>query len=403
MNENFQKAKDLFVQGITDFEAGRLDAAEAKFQSSLLLVPGRVSTLTNLAATLVKLGRPEAALGVLDQALAVEADNQDAWFHRGVALGDLKRFKEALAAFTRFLHLRPDHAGAWFRHGQTLQQLDRHEQALPSYDKALAIDPGLAPAWSHRGSILKDLQRLEEAATSFQQAIAHGADPELNGYFLASVQASAAGQAPATAPAHYVRHLFDNYAETFDTHLVKVLHYQAHTVLVQNLEGLRRGAAFKRALDLGCGTGLCGPLVRPWVELLDGVDLSPNMLDKARALNLYDRLTQADMVGYLQTTDRLYDLVLAADVFIYLGDLAPVFRATASVMDAGGIFCFSVETPDGGGDFELKTSLRYGQSEAYLRALADRHGFDVARLVREVLREDKQQAVEGLYVYLRRR
>ena len=403
MNENFQNARDLFVQGIEDSEAGRLVAAEAKFQSSLLLLPGRVSTLTNLAATLIKLGRPEAALGALDQALAVEADNPDAWFHRGVALGDLKRFEDALAAFARFLRLRPEHAGAWFRHGQTLQQLERHEQALLSYDKALAIDPSLALAWSNRGGILKDLQRPDEAAASFRQAITHGADAELNGYFLASVQAPGTGPAaPATAPAHYVQHLFDNYAETFDAHLVQVLHYQAHTVLVRNLQGLH-GDSFQRALDLGCGTGLCGPLVQPFTQHIDGVDLSPNMLAKAGALKVYQRLVQADVVDYLQTTDQRYDLVLAADVFIYVGNLEPVFHGAARVMDSGGVFCFSVETPHGDTDVELKTSLRYGHSERYVRAMAEQHGFDVIKVLHQPIREDQRQPIAGLYVYLGKR
>ena len=369
MSENFETARDLFAQGVEDFEAGRFAAAESNFQRSLQLVPGRVSTLTNLAGAQIRLSQPQAALEVLDQALALAPEDLNAWWHRAIALGDL----------------------------------GRPEQALQAYDKALQIDPGLALAWSNRGSVLKDLQRPAQAAASFRQAIATGGDAEMNAYFLAAVEAPAPGlAAPARAPARYVQSLFDNYAPSFDQHLVDILHYQAHTVLVRNLEGPRSGR-FKRALDLGCGTGLCGPLVQPLAEHIDGVDLSARMLENARARGIYRRLIQADVVAYLKTTDQLYDLILAADVFIYIGDLAPVFRGAASVLDGGGIFCFSAEMPDDDKDFGLKTSSRYGQSETYLRGLADRHGFDVVKILRQPLREDQQKAIDGLYVYLRRR
>lgn len=432
MIEKFEKAKNLFVEGVLDFEAGRFDAAEKKFQSSLAWLPGRVSTLTNLAATRIKLSRPEEALSVLEQAFAAEPDNLDAWCHRGVALGDLgrheegltcfdkvlqanrqcaaawyhrgivlntlHRYNEALAALDQFLAIHPDHGEAWFRHGQTLQSLDRHEQALSSYEQALAIDPSLAPAWSNRGSILKDLKRLDEAAISFEKAIAGGGDAEVNGYFLAAVVGQ---KMPATAPPQYVQGLFDDYAEAFAEHLVGVLRYQAHTVLTESLRGLSKWR-FRHALDLGCGTGLCGPLVKPIAGQVDGIDLSSKMIEQAKALAVYERLVQADIADYLQTTDQRYDLVLAADVFIYIGDLEPVFSGVRRVMDQGGVFCFSAELPESSKDFELKSSLRYGQSERYIRELARQHQFEVIKVLHHPIREDQQRPVDGLYVYLSR-
>jgi predicted TPR repeat methyltransferase len=432
MNEDFEKAKNLFVEGVRDFEAARFEDAEKKFQSSLALLPGRVSTLTNLAATRIRLSRPAEALDVLEQAFAVEPGNLDAWCHRGAALGNLgrhdealicldkvlkadpqraetwyyrgitlhmlHRYEEALAAFDQFLGTQRDHGEAWFRHGQTLQNLDRHEQALSSYEQALAIDPGLALAWSNRGSILKDLKRLDEAAISFEQAITRGGDAELNGYFLAAI----IGQgAPATAPQQYVQGLFDDYAQSFDEHLITVLNYRAHRVLTENLKGLSN-RRFGHALDLGCGTGLCGPLVKPIAEQVDGIDLSPKMIEQARATAVYQRLVLADIAEYLLTTDQRYDLVLAADVFIYVGDLEPIFSGVRRVMDPGGVFCFSAEIPEGCGDFELKTSLRYGQSERYIRDLANRYGFAIIKILHHPIREDQLQFIDGQYAYLSR-
>lgn len=396
----FEQAKQLFLQGLDCYETGRFEDAEKRFVSSLELLPGRVSTLVNLAAARLELARPQEALAAADEVLALEPDNFDAWLHRGTALGRLDRNEEALASFEKVLALDALLAEPWLRHGQMLQSLKRPEQALLSYERALAIDPGLAQAWSNRGGILQEMKRLDEAARAFEQAIAHGGDAELHGYYLASV---GAGATPATAPKRYVQSLFDDYAGQFDEHLVGMLHYRAHAVLAQHLEA-PAGGGFRSALDLGCGTGLCGPLVKPMTGRLTGVDLSRPMMDKARTLGVYDRLAQADIVDFLRDTDETYDLVLAADVFIYVGDLAPIFDALHRVMDGAGTFCFSAELArhDSTG-FELLPSLRYAHSEDYLRRLAAKYGFDVAKVLRSAIREDQREVIEGLFCYLTRR
>jgi predicted TPR repeat methyltransferase len=157
---------------------------------------------------------------------------------------------------------------------------------------------------------------------------------------------------------------------------------------------------FESALDLGCGTGLCGPLVKSAVRRLDGVDLSPRMLEKARALGLYDQLVHGDLVEHLRSTRREYDLVLSADVFIYVGDLEPVFAEVSRVMKDGGVFCFSVEQAGDEQTVLLNTHQRYAHSERYVRELAARHGFDVLRMLRHAIREDQREAIPGLYFYL---
>ena len=399
--DTFEQAKQLFLDGLQAFQAQRFETAEQRFQASLALLPGRISTLVNLAATQVKLARPQEALATAEQVLAAEPGNADAWFHKASALGQLARHREALAGYEKVLALGTlPAAEPWLRHGQTLQALDQPERALASYDKALAADPTLAQAWSNRGGILREMNRGAEAAEAFRQALAHGADAELHRYYLASVSAQ---PLPPTAPAHYVETLFDDYADEFDAHLVDVLGYRAHSTLVDHLAGLGRGP-FRSALDLGCGTGLCAPLLKPMTQRLAGVDLSSQMLEKAHALNLYDELVHADIVAHLQQTQARHDLVASADVFIYVGDLDPVFAALHRVLEPGGLFCFSAECASSERpDFELLPSLRYAHSERYLRALAERHSFEWLRLVRAPIREDQRTSIPGLYVYLQRR
>jgi len=364
MIDPFEQAKQLFLDGVAHFEGGRLAQAESCFETSLALVPGRVSTLANLAATRVKLGR----------------------------------HADALAAFERLLALAPDDAPAWFRHAQTLQQLDRPADALASYDRVLALDPHMAQAWTNRGGILKELGRADDAALAFRQAIANGGDAALNGYYLAALTGE---HVPGTPPRPYVERLFDDYAESFDEHLVGALGYRAHRVLVEHLQGIGP-TRFRHALDLGCGTGLCGPLVKAVADRVDGVDLSAPMLEKARALGVYDRLSQADLAEYLERTERRHDLVLAADVFIYVGALETVFGGVRRVLEPGGIFCFSLEQAADDVDFELRASLRYAHSERYLRAIAAQAGFELVWLVPQAIREDQCDPIAGLYAYLRK-
>ena len=396
MSETFEQAKALFFEGNEHFEAGRFEKAEASFEESLALVPGRVSTLANLAATRLELGKPEAALVSIEEALAIDPSDLDAWLHKGIALSALGRHAEALELFDGVVEREPTRGAAWFRRGQALQRIGRTVDALASFDKALAREPTLAEAWTRRGDILRDQKRLDEAAAAYEQALAHGADPQTHRYYLAAVTGR---ELPPVAPSAYVEPLFDEYAESFEQHLVKDLKYRGHALLVDEWRALDSGR-HASAVDLGCGTGLCAPLLRGRVDRLEGVDLSSRMLEKAHALGLYDALVQGDAVEYLRSTDRRHDLIFAADMFIYLGDLDPLFAAAARVAPSGGLFCFSAELGSGARDYELLPSLRYAHSRQYLQALPARHGFALRRLVEAPLREEQRQAVQGLYVCL---
>jgi len=222
-----------------------------------------------------------------------------------------------------------------------------------------------------------------------------GADAETSRFFMASL---GAGAGPSAAPRAYVQALFDDYADSFDEHLVDVLGYQAHRQLVTPLAGLQ-SRPFDAALDLGCGTGLCGPLLRPIARQLEGVDLSQPMLDRAAARGVYDRLVCADLVEHLQRTASRHDLVVAADVFIYVGELDTVFAGVVRVLRPGGVFCFSVEHAEDDRPVALNAQLRYAHSLPYLQGLAQFHGLRLLRSVAEPIRKDRTQTIPGLYLY----
>lgn len=204
-----------------------------------------------------------------------------------------------------------------------------------------------------------------------------------------------AAAVPAAPPPAYVAALFDQYAPAFETALVERLAYGAPAVL----GGLvaETGRRFAHAVDLGCGTGLMGAEVRRVVDRLDGIDLSPAMLDQAEAKQLYDDLSVADVVAALAERRGRHDLVLAADVLCYLGDLCPVMAAVARSLLPGGLFAFTVETAasDEAADWTLRPSLRYAHRPEGVVAAAAAAGLALLRRADGTLRLDAGVPVLG--------
>lgn len=357
MDSNFEQARSFFLQGLEHSRAGRWAQAEQQYVASLALLPGRPSTLVNLGAARLKLGRIEDALDVLDEALAQEPDSADALAHRGTALAEL----------------------------------GKHAQALADFDRSLALDPAQGLLWMHRGNLLRELGQAQAAIASFERAVAEGADPELNAFYLAGLRG---GEAPPM-PLAYVETLFDRYAPEFEQHLAE-LGYDAPAVLAQGLAGRR----FARGLDLGCGTGACARHIGPLCEVLDGVDISAAMVERAQATGAYASVTQAELVAFLQGATTTWDLAVAGDVLIYVGALDALFAALAARMAPGGVFAFTVERAPDGQDVVLQPSLRYAHSADSLRRLAANHGFTVARMDARPVRQEQAEPVPGLFVWL---
>jgi predicted TPR repeat methyltransferase len=200
-----------------------------------------------------------------------------------------------------------------------------------------------------------------------------------------------------------VKHLFDQYAGHFDRHLVDVLGYRTPALLDALLRPHLGALPLDAALDLGCGTGLCAPFLRPLARHVTGVDLSQRMLDKAAELGLYDELACADIVDWLAARTAPCDLAVAADVLVYLGDLAPLFARMRRVLRAGGVFALSCEAlPDdhAGPGYALQPSNRFAHALAYVTGTALAAGFAVVATQQAVLRRDHGRDVSGHLIVL---
>jgi predicted TPR repeat methyltransferase len=239
----------------------------------------------------------------------------------------------------------------------------------------------------------------DEAIAAYRKARELGANAQEVDYALAAIGAE---DAPPASPQHYVKELFDQYAHRFDEHLRDTLGYRTPEMLIACvLPFLGTAAGARDTVDLGCGTGLCGPLLRPLSRRLAGVDLSPKMIEQSRHRGCYDDLECAELTAYLDRHGGAFDLAMAADVLVYIGDLAALFAAAQRALRAQGLFALSVESHSGA-TWLLRATRRYAHSNAYLHALAASHGFTVETLQDTVLRHDHRGDIGGTLAVLRR-
>ena len=300
--------------------------------------------------------------------------------------GALEEAREAAA-------LNPGIAVVALALGEALLAKGALPAAIAELQRASRLDPALerprfltARAWLEAGEAAHALAIFERLEQS----------PERDALIS---RAKAIAIAPRSDPG-YVRHLFDQFSADYDNRMLGQLGYAAPQILKDLADLVMPGRDKLRVLDLGCGTGLAGLLFKPRAARLTGIDLSPAMIEKARARDVYDSL----IVGDIETAlGGEYDLILAADTLVYLGDLRPVFAAVAAHLAPGCFFLFTTEAKEGqrgGPGFELGPKRRWRHGEAYLRQAAKTAGLSVAGLVSASPRTESHQPVPGFAIAL---
>jgi predicted TPR repeat methyltransferase len=341
--------------GIAERAAGNAARAAEEFRIAIILDPGAAKPYANLAGAQRKLGESGACA---DFAVRIAPDDAACRLEYGQSLSDAA----AVEQFAEATRLLPGQAEPLWLLAEAQSRLGRTEEAAASYRRVLDLDPA-----DSLGAQLA-LAKLGQAAM------------------------------PERAAAAHVSALYDQYAGSFDQDLLGNLDYRGPEVI---LDGLTRAGLTGPydILDAGCGTGLAGLAVKPLARTLDGIDLSEKMAEQARARGVYDSVTVADLVSELAGRPNRYDLVIAADVLIYLGDLTPVFAAAQSALRAHGHFAFTVEQGEGEG-YSLHSTGRFAHADAYLRRLAAGHGFSLIALDPVVTRRERGLPVPGLFCLL---
>lgn len=388
-------------------EARQLHAAghrpqAARLYGELLNGPKHLEALQSLGRISFENGDLEAAQYFLGEALKLAPDFVEGLHLRGVALLRLGQNAASLVCLERALQLDPQFREAILNHATLLLEMNRFEEALEGFDRFLSLDPNSAVGWNNRGNTLVALGRLEEAIADYDRALT--ADPDLQAAQQNRFYARLALRKVDRMAPFAVREAFDSVASRYDHMVLGELDYRGHELLrTLALRVAGRLTPPLSILDLGCGTGLAGECFKDIARggRLDGVDVSPVMIEEARRRQIYDDLIPADFETFLVAAGPCYSLILSADAIVYLGDLAPTFAGVAKRLDPGGLFLFTCEAKQGDG-WELTESNRFCHSESYLRDQSRLAGLSWLEMMACTPRSERGKPVPGFAVALRK-
>jgi len=370
---------------------GRIEEAIDIYHHVLSAVPDHAEAHYNLGVLEHSRGNHSLAEAHYRQALTIDDQDVDCHYNLGLLLKEMGRPKDAIASYMNAVGIDPDDSVIHYNLGLALKELHLFKEASLAFNKAVELNDDYGPAYSALGMMYQLLEDKEKALHAYGNAIRLGHNVASCKHMIAALN----GEERDTAPREYIRELFDQYADRFDESLVDKLRYDLPNRLVRTLREIRPpDKRFRCGVDLGCGTGLSGEAFRPLTESLHGVDISPKMVDIAQDKNIYNKLAVSDVIDFLHRSQHRYDLFIATDVVIYLGDLHPLFAAVkARAMDEA-CFVFSTESTDNDG-FELQPSGRFAHSPEYVREMAARHDFEIKFHETARVRKEKDTWLTG--------
>ena len=337
---------------------GSLDVAETLYRRVIAAAPDNLNALHYLGVLCHQQNRHAEAAELIERIIDLDPQNADAHNNLGNVLEGLGKFSEAEACYRRAIELRPSHDPACNNLGVILMAQRRVAEALKAYRRAVELAPESADYRYNMGNALRKSGEIAEAADAYRKAVDLNPDhtgarqglartllqadrrdeaaevfeewlrKEPGNPVILYLQAACLGRgAPDRAPDVYVQQIFDDLADSFDGHLVDNLDYRAPNLVIEALAALLPPPkANLDILDAGCGTGLCGPLLRPYARKLVGVDLSSKMLTKAAGRKTYDDLVKYELTEFLSHQSEAFDVIASADTLCYFGDLDPVLR-----------------------------------------------------------------------------
>lgn len=373
-------------------EDGHLHEALHAYRQLIAALPAMALLHYNLGLVLYEMARFEQALPAFAQADHLMPEDPDTLFNLALCQRKTGHAAAAIATYLHLLEVEPGHIDGLYNLGGCYLHLHDDGQARDCYQRVLDLDPNYLSALNNLAYLHHRAGEMAEAINLYGRVLEQRPEDESVQYLLAALLEVPLDQAPE----RYVRDFFDAFAEDFERSLVEDLHYDNPRQLYGCLcrSSVSATERFQHGLDLGCGTGLSGLAFKDHTLLLDGVDLSGAMLAQAQAKGCYHHLYQDSIDHFLRATGERYDLFLATDVFIYVGNLLPIFTAAHDVGRSGSLFCFSTEHLSVPG-FRLMPTGRFAYAPRYLHELAQETGWQVMRTEPTRLRREREGWIGG--------
>jgi predicted TPR repeat methyltransferase len=384
-------------QAIQLHQAGQLPQAQAAYRALLADFPKDADATHFLGLLQFQQGESEEGVALVRQSLEVDPSNPHAWNNLGNMYSHLKRREEAREAYLRATTTGQPAAAAWYNLSLIYLHDRQVEQGLSALREATRACRGFVDALQTLAFTYYRLDCPEKAIDVYQQWAEEAPEDPTPRHMLA---AASQHDVPERADDRYIVKTFNRFAETFDDKLRRLQYRAPHLVAASLVPHplYQKGRAV--VLDAGCGTGLCGPLLKSTAGKLVGVDLSPNMLQRASERGVYDELHEGELTGFMRAHPGEFDFIVAADVLCYFGRLEEVTEAARQALRPGGSLIFSVEaSPDAvASDFEIHMHGRYSHARNYLERTLRGAGFETPQIEPAVLRKEFEQPVHGFIV-----
>jgi predicted TPR repeat methyltransferase len=397
-----EHADALHYLGMALYQQECVEDAIAFVRRSIEQAPRQSDWHSNLGIMLLAHGDVAGAIGAFRTAIELTPTHAAACNNLGVLLRAAGQLTDAEAAYRAAIAAQPEYADAYHNLAIVLHEMGRTADAAIAHYKELTLRPGDSNAWRHLALAYCHNGDPAKAEELCRQWLARCPDdPQA----LHTLAACSARHVPPRASDAYIEQVFDNFADSFEAKLAR-LHYHAPALVAAAIAADDRTHRLNMdVLDLGCGTGLCGPFLAPYARRLVGVDLSRGMLQHAAAKGVYHELIRHELTGFLQQTRAAWDIIVAADTLVYFGELEPVITAAANALRPGGVLVFTVEhatDPGPAFTYALQPHGRYVHSESYIRRLADASGLECT-IRSDELRQECGAPVDGLVVRAIRR
>ncbi len=382
--------------GLARYQRGYSEEGVEWIQKALALDPDYIDAENNLSNIYVLMGQAELAEPHLRRIIEIRPDFIMAYGNLGIVLKDLKRYDEARDYLFKAIEMAPGTAYLYQNLGNIYQQQQQYPQAVVMYRKALELEPFDPQAYKSLSRTYFIMGEIERCAEILEQWLKF--DPE-NPTALHLHAAYTHSHTPARASDGYIKETFDAFSTSFDA-VLKRLDYQAPFLVYQALQNLNPDPETWAILDIGCGTGLCGELIRPLAKQLVGMDLSPKMLERAHVRNVYDDLFEAELTDFLVHSAVKYDVITCVDTFCYFGELTEAIQAAVNALKPGGWFIFTLEkqSDELESDFNLQMHGRYTHAEAYVRNTLINAGLRIHNVETATLRLERNESVSGMVV-----